>query len=61
MTSIAPWPSQAGWASRFRDTAVGRGINDAALMLYTISATGVGLSGASSVHMNIARLRPVGQ
>lgn len=37
----------------------GLGIIDAALMMHTISATGAGLSGASSVHMNIFGLHPV--
>lgn len=37
----------------------GLGISDAALMMHTISATGAGLSGASSVHMNIFGLHPV--
>ena len=37
----------------------GLGISEAALMMHTISATGAGLSGASSVHMNIFGLHPV--
>ena len=37
----------------------GLGIQDAACMMHTIAATGAGLSGASSVHMNIFGLHPV--
>jgi len=37
----------------------GLGISEAALMMHTIAATGAGLSGASSVHMNIFGLHPV--
>jgi acyl-CoA dehydrogenase len=37
----------------------GLGINEAALMMHTISATGAGFSGASAVHMNIFGLHPV--
>ncbi len=37
----------------------GLGISEAALMMLTISASGAGFSGASSVHMNIFGLNPV--
>lgn len=37
----------------------GLGIEDAALMMHTIAATGAGLSGASAIHMNIFGLHPV--
>lgn len=37
----------------------GLGIREAALMMQTIAASGAGLSGASSVHMNIFGLHPV--
>ena len=37
----------------------GLGMTEAALMMQTISASGAGMSGASSVHMNIFGLNPV--
>ncbi|NYT86718.1 acyl-CoA dehydrogenase family protein [Pollutimonas harenae] len=39
----------------------GLGITEAAIMMQTISQSGAGLSGASSVHMNIFGLNPVVQ
>jgi acyl-CoA dehydrogenase len=37
----------------------GLGITEAAIMMRTIAASGAGMSGASSIHMNIFGLRPV--
>ena len=37
----------------------GLGITEAAVMMYTIAASGAGFSGASAVHMNIFGLNPV--
>ncbi|MCW5774349.1 MAG: acyl-CoA/acyl-ACP dehydrogenase [Rhodospirillaceae bacterium] len=47
---IAMPPAQGG---------AGLGIADAAVMMRTISESGAGMSGASSVHMNIFGLQPV--
>jgi len=54
--------ADAGWlgiAMPENYGGAGLGISEAALMMHTISATGAGLSGASSVHMNIFGLHPV--
>jgi acyl-CoA dehydrogenase len=54
--------ADSGWLGIAMPTAyggAGLGIQDAALMMHTIAATGAGLSGASSIHMNIFGLHPV--
>lgn len=54
--------AEAGWLGIAMPEAyggAGLGITEAALMMQTIAATGAGLSGASSVHMNIFGLHPV--
>jgi acyl-CoA dehydrogenase len=54
--------AKAGWLGIAMPEAyggAGLGITEAALMMQTIAATGAGLSGASSVHMNIFGLHPV--
>src|SRR5687768_12259450 len=54
--------ADAGWLGIAMPEAyggAGLGIAEAALMMHTIAATGVGLSGASAVHMNIFGLHPV--
>jgi acyl-CoA dehydrogenase len=54
--------AQAGWlgiAMPEQYGGAGLGITEAALMMQTISASGAGFSGASSVHMNIFGLNPV--
>lgn len=54
--------AQAGWLGVAMPQAyggAGLGITEAALMMQTISQSGAGFSGASSVHMNIFGLNPV--
>ena len=54
--------AQAGWLGIAMPEALGGaglGITDAALLMQTISESGAGFSGASSVHMNIFGLNPV--
>ena len=54
--------AEAGWLGIAMPTAyggAGLGITEAALMMETIAASGAGLSGASSLHMNIFGLHPV--
>lgn len=54
--------AQSGWlgiAMPEQYGGAGLGIIEAALMMQTISASGAGFSGASSVHMNIFGLNPV--
>ncbi len=54
--------ADAGWLGIAMPEAhggSGLGITEAAVMMQSISATGAGLSGASSVHMNIFGLHPV--
>jgi hypothetical protein len=59
--STAPSPRAAGSASPCprRRAARGSASPKAALMMRAISASGAGMSGASSVHMNIFGLNPV--
>lgn len=54
--------AQSGWLGIAMPEAqggAGLGITEAALMMRAISASGAGMSGASSVHMNIFGLNPV--
>lgn len=54
--------AKAGWLGIAMPTeygGAGLGIAEAALMMETISASGAGLSGASTVHMNVFGLHPV--
>jgi acyl-CoA dehydrogenase len=54
--------AQAGWLGVAMPQAyggAGLGITETALMMQTISQSGAGFSGASSVHMNIFGLNPV--
>ncbi|MDP9892765.1 acyl-CoA dehydrogenase [Variovorax boronicumulans] len=54
--------AQSGWlgiAMAEAQGGAGLGITEAALMMRAISASGAGMSGASSVHMNIFGLNPV--
>ena len=54
--------AEAGWLGIAMPEAYGGsglGITAAALMMYTITASGGGMSAASSVHMNIFGLNPV--
>ncbi len=54
--------AKAGWlgvAMPQQYGGAGLGITEAALMLETVSASGAGLSGCSSIHMNIFGLNPV--
>jgi acyl-CoA dehydrogenase len=54
--------AEAGWlgiAMPEQYGGAGLGITEAALMMQTISESGAGFSGASSVHMNIFGLNPV--
>ena len=52
----------AGWlgiAMPAEHGGAGLGISEAALMMETVAATGAGMSGASSLHMNVFGLQPV--
>ena len=52
----------AGWlgiAMPVEHGGAGLGISEAALMMETVAATGAGMSGASSLHMNVFGLQPV--
>jgi acyl-CoA dehydrogenase len=52
----------AGWlgiAMPAEHGGAGLGIAEAALMMETVAATGAGMSGASSLHMNVFGLQPV--
>ncbi|WP_213956842.1 acyl-CoA dehydrogenase family protein [Variovorax sp. dw_954] len=52
----------AGWLGIAMPTeygGAGLGISEAALMMETVSATGAGMAGASSIHMNVFGLHPV--
>ncbi len=52
----------AGWlgiAMPAEHGGAGLGIGEAALMMETVAATGAGMSGASSLHMNVFGLQPV--
>ncbi|MGN8078762.1 acyl-CoA dehydrogenase family protein [Variovorax sp. 22077] len=54
--------AESGWLGIAMPEAqggAGLGITEAALMMRAISASGAGMSGASSVHMNIFGLNPV--
>jgi acyl-CoA dehydrogenase len=54
--------ADSGWLGIAMPSAyggAGLGIQEAALMMHTIAATGAGLSGASAIHMNIFGLHPV--
>jgi acyl-CoA dehydrogenase len=54
--------AKAGWLGIAMPTEYGGsglGISEAALMMETVSATGAGMSGASSIHMNVFGLHPV--
>ncbi len=54
--------AESGWLGIAMPSAyggAGLGIQEAALMMHTIAATGAGLSGASAIHMNIFGLHPV--
>ncbi len=54
--------AQAGWLGIAMPTeygGAGLGIAEAALMMETVTASGAGLTGASSLHMNIFGLNPV--
>ncbi len=54
--------ARAGWLGIAMPEAqggAGLGITEAALMMRTISESGAGMSGASSIHMNIFGLNPV--
>lgn len=54
--------AESGWlgiAMPEAQCGAGLGITEAALMMRAISASGAGMSGASSVHMNIFGLNPV--
>ncbi|MES2482497.1 MAG: acyl-CoA dehydrogenase family protein [Pseudomonadota bacterium] len=54
--------AKAGWLGIAMPTeygGAGLGIADAAVMLQTIAATGAGMSGAGTVHINIFGLNPV--
>ncbi|UBM07784.1 acyl-CoA dehydrogenase family protein [Cupriavidus metallidurans] len=54
--------ADAGWlgiAMPERFGGAGLGITEAALIMQTVSASGAGFSGASSIHMNVFGLNPV--
>ncbi|MES2227972.1 MAG: acyl-CoA dehydrogenase family protein [Burkholderiaceae bacterium] len=54
--------AKAGWLGIAMPTeygGAGLGISEAALMMETVTASGAGLTGASSLHMNIFGLNPV--
>ncbi|OZI77845.1 acyl-CoA dehydrogenase family protein [Bordetella genomosp. 12] len=54
--------ADAGWlgiAMPAEYGGAGLGIQEAALMMETVSASGAGLSGASAIHMNVFGLHPV--
>lgn len=54
--------AQAGWLGVAMPTeygGAGLGISEAAIMLETVTASGAGMAGASSLHMNIFGLHPV--
>ena len=54
--------AQAGWLGIAMPTeygGAGLGISEAALMMETISSSGAGMAGASSIHMNVFGLHPV--
>ncbi|MBS7701221.1 MULTISPECIES: acyl-CoA dehydrogenase family protein [unclassified Chelatococcus] len=54
--------ASGGWLGIAMPTAyggAGLGISEAAIMMRTIAQSGAGMSGASSVHMNIFGLQPV--
>ena len=54
--------AKAGWLGIAMPTEYGGsglGISEAALMMETVSATGAGMAGASSIHMNVFGLHPV--
>ena len=54
--------AQAGWLGVAMPTeygGAGLGISEAAIMMETVTASGAGLTGASSLHMNIFGLHPV--
>jgi acyl-CoA dehydrogenase len=54
--------AQAGWLGITTPTeygGAGLGISEAALMMETVSASGAGMAGASTIHMNVFGLHPV--
>ena len=54
--------AQAGWLGIAMPPAyggAGLGIAEAALMMETVSASGAGMAGASTIHMNVFGLHPV--
>ena len=54
--------AKAGWLGIAMPTeygGAGLGIMEAALMMETVSGSGAGMSGASSIHMNVFGLHPV--
>jgi acyl-CoA dehydrogenase len=54
--------ASAGWlgiAMPAEYGGAGLGISEAALMMETVAATGAGMAGASSIHMNVFGLHPV--
>ncbi len=54
--------AKAGWLGVAMPEAyggAGLGITEAALMMETVSASGAGMSGASTIHMNVFGLHPV--
>ena len=54
--------AKAGWLGIAMPTAfggAGLGISEAALMMETVAASGAGMAGASTVHMNVFGLHPV--
>lgn len=54
--------AKAGWLGIAMPTeygGAGLGISEAALMMETVSASGAGMAGASTIHMNVFGLHPV--